>query len=118
MGKVLGAEPTVTSSAWDSRVRFPRGLTSELAVQSKQKPQAEKDGKGVLSAEGRPSLWPEDLRVCPMWLNSKPFKGVWINLPAPKTTGSQSLYWTKSIKLISLESEKTTSETVQTGLGI
>lgn len=33
-------------------------------------------------------------------------------------TGSQSLYWTNSTKLISLESEKTTLETVQTGLGI
>lgn len=35
-----------------------------------------------------------------------------------KATGSQSLYWTKSIKLISLEAEETTLETVQTALGI
>lgn len=43
------------------------------------------------------------------------------NLDQPsslKAKGSQGLYWTKSTKLISLESEKTTLETVQTGLGI
>ena len=57
-----------------------RGSLLSLSFKASKSFPGRKGGKRVFNAEGRPCLRP-DLRVWTMWLNSKPYKGVWTNLP-------------------------------------
>lgn len=82
MGKVFGSRANSNQLCLGFTGKISqRGSLLNLPFKASKAFAGREGGKRVFYAEGRPSLRPEDLRVWPMWLNSKPFKRVWINLP-------------------------------------